>query len=300
LGQVFFLTFSLLILSALLFVCILYMQSTFFTTPASKALRDENQALQKHYVKLTTELTEIKAAVTTLNQLDESVHQKLFEEPRQREPNRMADQQTLITNVEVFNSLVNLLNSKSGKLFEHASQRNFQHASAPKLTAGDMALLMSLPTRQPIENNGLTKLVSGFGTRINPYHKGNYHHPGVDFAVPKGTSIFATASGTIVDISRSNLEVGYGNYIDIDHGNGVTTRYAHLDQIQVRMHQKVSKGTVIGTAGMSGGAVAPHLHYEIIRNNEQVNPVNYMMEGLTSTQYHQLRLLGIKQNQSLD
>lgn len=96
------------------------------------------------------------------------------------------------------------------------------------------------------------------------------------------------------------MQAGYGNYIEIDHGNGLITRYAHLEDVMVRVGQKVSKNSVIGTVGMSGGAIAPHIHYEIIRNGEQVDPVPYMLEKLNSKEYIELQKLGSKKNQSLD
>ncbi len=86
----------------------------------------------------------------------------------------------------------------------------------------------------------------------------------------------------------------------IDHGNGIVTRYAHLEDVHVRVGQRVSKGFTIGTVGMSGGAIAPHVHYEIIRNGIEVDPVPYMMEKLNSTEYSELQKLGNKKNQSLD
>jgi murein DD-endopeptidase MepM/ murein hydrolase activator NlpD len=111
----------------------------------------------------------------------------------------------------------------------------------------------------------------------------------------------AAANGIVVDIHRgSSLQAGYGNYIEIDHGNGYITRYAHLEEVSVRVGQRVSKRAVIGTVGMSGGAVAPHVHYEIIYYEKQVDPVPYMMENLNSTEYAELQKSGRLKNQSLD
>jgi murein DD-endopeptidase MepM/ murein hydrolase activator NlpD len=161
--------------------------------------------------------------------------------------------------------------------------------------------LLSVPSIQPIENGELTKLVSGFGDRINPFHKGIHHHPGADFAALRGTPVLATARGVVVDITNgSSLQAGYGNLVEIDHGNGLITRYAHLDAASVRVGQRVSKGAIIGTVGMSGGAIAPHVHYEIIRRGKQVDPVPYLLQNLNSTEYSMLQKLGSKKNQTLD
>jgi murein DD-endopeptidase MepM/ murein hydrolase activator NlpD len=125
--------------------------------------------------------------------------------------------------------------------------------------------------------------------------------PGVDFTAARGTAVVATGGGRVIKaIKGSSLQAGYGNYVDIEHGNGLITRYAHLDDVTVRAGQKVDKGFTIGTVGMSGGSVAPHVHYEIIRKGDQVDPVPYMLEGLTSDQHIELQKLGAKKNQSLD
>jgi len=136
--------------------------------------------------------------------------------------------------------------------------------------------------------------------RINPFHKGLYEHQGIDIAMPRGTEVLATAPGKIVTVSRSSVQAGYGNYIDIDHGNGFITRYAHLDEMKVRLYQNVPKGFIIGTVGSSGGSVAPHLHYEVIKDGKAVDPTHFMISGLDSKTHEQLIAAGKIQNQSLD
>src|SRR5262249_14451322 len=98
----------------------------------------------------------------------------------------------------------------------------------------------------------------------------------------------------------SDLQAGYGNFIEIDHGHGFTTRYAHLGEIKIRQGQRVKKGTAIATVGSTGGSIAPHLHYEVIRNGKQIDPVHFMIDGVTSHEYSVLRTISQKENQSLD
>ncbi|HEY0653514.1 MAG TPA: M23 family metallopeptidase, partial [Chryseosolibacter sp.] len=99
---------------------------------------------------------------------------------------------------------------------------------------------------------------------------------------------------------KSDLQAGYGTFIDIDHGHGFVTRYAHLETTAVRLGQRIRKGAVIGTVGSSGGSVAPHLHFEILRKGKPVDPIHFMIEGVTSQAYEVLKLTSHKQNQSLD
>jgi murein DD-endopeptidase MepM/ murein hydrolase activator NlpD len=118
--------------------------------------------------------------------------------------------------------------------------------------------------------------------------------------MPRGTPVVATASGVVSQLKRSDLQAGYGNYLEVDHGNGIVTRYAHLEDITVRFGARVAKGEAIGTVGNSGGSVAPHVHYEILRDKVNVDPVHYLMEGLTAAQHHLMVTMSHQQNQSLD
>jgi murein DD-endopeptidase MepM/ murein hydrolase activator NlpD len=174
----------------------------------------------------------------------------------------------------------------------------FSESASIKKT--DLKTLKALPTLAPVQQFEADKLVSGFGKRINPFHKGLYHHDGVDISLPTGTAVVATAPGTIVLSNLSSLVAGFGNYIEIDHGNGIVTRYAHLGELKAYYGQRVTRGQIIGTIGSSGGSIAPHLHYEVIKNGKNVNPVHYIISGLNSNQYQTLVDNSNKVNQSLD
>src|SRR5690606_13042941 len=152
----------------------------------------------------------------------------------------------------------------------------------------------------PVKEWNTEKLISGFGTRVDPFHKGLYEHTGVDISLPRGTEVVATAPGWVTLARKSSIPAGYGNYIEVDHGHGFITRYAHLGDLHVKQGQRVTKGQVIATSGNSGGSVAPHLHYEIIRDGVQVDPIPYMIEGLDPAEHHRMKQISKIQNQSLD
>jgi murein DD-endopeptidase MepM/ murein hydrolase activator NlpD len=117
------------------------------------------------------------------------------------------------------------------------------------LTDSHLKTISSMPLLVPtIRPWNTDNLLSGFGMRVNPFHKGLYEHPGVDIAMPRGTEVIATASGTVIEIRKSDVQAGYGNYIEIDHGNGFITRYAHLEDIHVKVPSERSQGvSVIAT-----------------------------------------------------
>jgi murein DD-endopeptidase MepM/ murein hydrolase activator NlpD len=272
-----------------------------FTVTATEAtLRKENDIMDKHQILLTSQLQEVENTLADLKSKDESLYQKLFEETSSPEKkSKDYKRNILLADAMEFTEMLKEVDDHSAQLYHQSSASNTKF-NRLSITKEDVKILNALPTLQPITNTNLDLLVSGFGVRINPFHKGKYKHPGIDFAAARGTDVFATAPGKVIDINRSDLQAGYGNSIDIDHGHGFVTRYAHLEEINVRQGQNVTKGMMIGTVGNSGGSIAPHLHYEVIHDGENVDPLNYMIEGLSPQDYNLLMQLGKKQNQSLD
>ena len=129
------------------------------------------------------------------------------------------------------------------------------------------------PSIMPVKMSEVNGISSQFGQRIDPITHETKHHGGVDFSGPMGAGIYSTADGKVVSVKVSNS--GYGNNIIIDHGNGFRTRYAHLSFIYVQIGDKVQKGQKIGSMGSSGKSTGPHLHYEVIKDNKRINPVNF-------------------------
>lgn len=158
-------------------------------------------------------------------------------------------------------------------------------------------LFAAIPAIQPISNEQLVALASGFGMRIHPIYKVKKMHTGIDFAAPIGTPIYATADGVIAQVSVKFS--GYGKEIEIDHGFGYRTRYAHMHDFAVHQGQHVKRGELIGYVGDTGLSTAPHLHYEVIMNGVQINPVHYFFNDLTPAEYEKIVELASIENQSL-
>ena len=159
-------------------------------------------------------------------------------------------------------------------------------------------LLAAIPSIQPIKNNDLTRMASGFGFRTDPFTKSRRMHKGMDFTAPRGTPIYAASDGIVTRAdSRSS---GYGKHIRIDHGFGYMTLYAHLSKYNVRRNQKVKKGDIIGFVGNTGRSQAPHLHYEVIKDNKRLNPINFYYGDLSPEEFEELLKIANQENQSLD
>jgi murein DD-endopeptidase MepM/ murein hydrolase activator NlpD len=116
-------------------------------------------------------------------------------------------------------------------------------------------------------------LSSAYGSRRDPFTGGPNFHPGLDISANYGEQVFATADGTI---STAAANGAYGNMVSIDHGFGITTRYAHLSRFAVQNGQQVARGDVIGYVGSSGRSTSPHLHYEIWMNGRLMNPLRLL------------------------
>jgi murein DD-endopeptidase MepM/ murein hydrolase activator NlpD len=159
-------------------------------------------------------------------------------------------------------------------------------------------MLAAIPAIQPVANQDLKMTASGWGFRIHPIYKIRKFHYGMDFTSPVGTDVYATGDGVVKDVVNSN--VGYGKYIEIDHGYGYTTLYAHLNDFNVRKGQKVKRGEVIGYVGNTGTSTAPHLHYEVHRNGTAVNPQNFYYMDLTPAEYERMIALSTNMGQSFD
>ena len=155
----------------------------------------------------------------------------------------------------------------------YVQSRSFEDVRALQLTAGDLAA--HIPAIPPMNTDPSTyRLSSPFGLRSDPILGIGKSHTGMDFACPPGNPIYVTGDGTVVAVKHDRG--GYGNHVEVDHGFGYLTRYAHMSRIDVEEGQKLSRGDCVGLSGKSGRITGPHLHYEVIYRKEYVNPALYM------------------------
>ena len=292
----------------LFFVGLVFLQNHLIETPIEKSLRAENRALKKYKVELISQLESSKATLSELNSKDKALYERIFSQKKQTQSAHgnqgpgltRSNKEILVADAFSFELLTTSLRSKSANLNSIALSHNNYFGDHSKVKKEDLSWLVAVPSFAPVADFEASKLVSGFGIRINPFHKGKYHHDGIDIASPRGSDVLAAAAGRIILIKRSDLQAGYGNYTEIDHGNGYVTRYANLGDISVKIGQKVAKGQRLGTIGISGGSIAPHVHYEVIREGNNLDPAKYLVHGLSAAQYESAIKASQKQNQSLD
>lgn len=300
--NVFGTSLGLLSFGFLFFIGLVWVQNFLTETPTEKALRAENRALNDYKLQLSVQLASATSELSELQQKDESLYEKIFEVKKQESTasEEAVSKEILLAESPAFGSLMTSLLSKAETLSEKVSLRNNYFGESASVKKSDISRLASAPSFPPVPNFDATRLVSGYGIRINPFHKGKYHHDGIDISAPRDSEVLAAAPGIVSAVSYSDLQAGFGNYVEVEHGDGYMTRYANLGSISVRYGQRLTKGQTIGVIGISGGSVAPHVHYEVIRNGKNLNPIRFLMHGLTPDQYAEIALAGSRQNQSLD
>ena len=158
-------------------------------------------------------------------------------------------------------------------------------------------LLKTIPAIQPVQNEDLTRVASGYGMRMHPILKYRRMHNGMDFTANIGTPIYATGDGTVTKVG---LGSGYGRMVIIEHGFGYKTYYAHMSKYNTKVGRKVKRGEIIGYVGNSGLSAGPHLHYEVWKNGRVMNPVNFYHNDLTPEEYDIMLQKASLENQSLD
>lgn len=180
------------------------------------------------------------------------------------------------------NSLMNQLKSEQEEyeraLKEEEEAQNIAKAEIKKLLAAQdsgSSTYVGGTFMWPVPSS--TTITSPYGMRTDPFNHKQRFHTGVDIAAPRGTPIVAANSGTVIVSGWSAR--GYGNYVVINHGGGKSTLYAHQSQVAVSKGDKVTKGQTIGYIGSTGNSTGPHLHFEVLINGDDTNPMNYFKKG---------------------
>lgn len=144
---------------------------------------------------------------------------------------------------------------------------------------------MVIPAIWPIDRTKLRRISSLYGLRVHPKFGYGRMHEGIDLAAPHGTDVYATGDAVV---TRANWQRGYGNIIELNHGFGYRTRYAHLQKVFVKSGDSVSRGALIGTVGSTGVSTGPHLHYEVHFRGNHVDPINYFNKDIDTASYRNL------------
>ena len=296
-------TLGFMSLTLALAVGLLILYSTYFESPKELMLKNEVKEMKYYYENLEQEVDKLSAILSGMEYRDDNIYRAVLgAEPIEKNIREAgvggSDRYEEIKSKNIIHEdIIVKLHSAVDKLRRKVYIESKSQDDVVEMAKNKENLFAAIPAIQPVANKELIALASGFGIRIHPVYKVRKMHTGVDFAAVIGTPIYATADGVIdrTDVSFS----GYGKMIEIDHGFGYRTRYAHMHGFAVRQGQKVKRGDLIGYVGDTGLSTAPHLHYEVFVNGVHVNPIHYFFNDLNPAEYEKIIELASVENQSL-
>ncbi len=292
-----FFTTSLVTAGLILAVAFRYIDS-----PKAMMLEQENTDLKDNYTIMKQQISQLQNKMAEIEKRDNNVYRSIFESAPVPDSARLKEmEKTKEINLIQSMGEADLLKNIAGQLNNLELRLAYQAKSFNEI--GEMIknkekLLAAIPAIQPVSNKDLTRIASGFGTRIDPVYKVEKFHAGLDFTAPQGTPIYATADGIVKEAEYNTG--GFGNVVIINNGFGYETLYGHMYRIKAKRGLRIKRGQVIGYVGSTGKSTGPHCHYEVHKNGEPVDPVYYFYNDLSPEQYDRILKIATAANQSLD
>lgn len=294
---------SIFLLSAGAFGALfMFLAYTFIDSPKEKQLIRERDNLVIQNEILSDRVDQAFVVLDDMRQRDDDIYRVIFE----AEPIPLDIRKAGFGGANRYKQLEGFDNSE---LIIETSQKIDQLTKAiyvqsksfdeiVELAENKSELLKAIPAVQPVANKDLKRMASGYGMRLDPFTKVPKMHYGMDFTADIGTPVYATGDGKV--IRADSKSSGFGRHIRIDHGYEYVTIYAHLNDYNVRVGQKVKRGEIIGYVGNSGRSRGPHLHYEVHQGGKKLNPVNYYYGELSPEEFSKIINLASQANQSFD
>ena len=298
---IFFLSLAGVVLSGFLLL-VIYLNLPYIQTPREKALKRELSNMELQYDRLNRRMQMAENVLDELADRDNSIYRVYFEANPIPEEQRKAG----FGGVNRYKDLEGYENSdliiNSAKRLDVLTKQIVVQSRSldevAELASNKEELLAAIPAIQPVTNEDLTRMASGYGYRIDPFTKTRKFHYGMDFTAARGTPIYASGDGVVT--RADSRSTGFGRHIRIDHGFGYVSLYAHLYKYNVKRGQRVKRGDVIGFVGNTGRSAAPHLHYEIYKDGVRVNPINFYYGNLSAEEFAELLRRSQEETPSLD
>lgn len=291
------------VLSAFLFMVLGFVVFTpMFESPKEKELKRELEFVKLNEQLHNKKLEQLSGVLTELQERDNNIYRLYFEVNPIPEEQRTAGfggvnrYKTLegFDNSEMIIDVTKNMDVLSKQLYVQSKSLD----EIVKLAENKEELLAAIPAIQPVKNEDLTRMASGYGWRSDPFTKARKKHFGMDFTAPRGTPIYASGDGKVIRADQGSA--GYGKHVRIDHGFGYISLYAHMSKYNVRKGQKVKRGDLIGFVGNTGRSKAPHLHYEVHKNGVKINPINFYYGNLSPEEFEAMQKAAQIEGQSLD
>lgn len=270
--------------------------AVFFSTDEEQRLRDENRMYEREFPALEEKEQLVSDVIEGLMLKDDRIYEEIF--------HTSAPNMDPLSTIGFLSGMDSIPDSD---IVLYADRKiTGVEASAEKVEENFRRVMQALsdsgfvmpPMSNPLDDFSFAQTGASVGDKINPFYKVSIRHNGLDMIAPAGQPVHASADGVVSNITRSRK--GLGNVVEIDHGNGYTTRYAHLADIEVSKGRKVKKGTRIGYVGVSGNSFAPHLHYEVLRDTVILDSVNHMFASVGPEEYANMLVMSVVTGQSMD
>jgi murein DD-endopeptidase MepM/ murein hydrolase activator NlpD len=279
-----------------------YLAFQFIGSPKERILQQQNESLKDNYWQMNDRVKSIQQQMQELEKRDNDVYRAIFEAspvPDSARAKQLAEQLEIASIEKIKDhQLVASITATINNLSSRIEAQKKSYTEVDELVKNKEQLLSHTPAIQPVSNKDLNRIASGFGYRIDPVYKTTKMHEGLDFAAPHGTPIYATADGTITTAGSTGN--GYGNHVVINHGYGYETLYGHMVRVKVSAGETVKRGQVIGWVGSTGKSSGPHLHYEVHKNNQKIDPIYFFYNDLTPEQFNLILKKAAASNQSFD
>lgn len=267
-----------------------------FSTGEEQKLKNENRLYSQEYPELARKEALLSDVIEGLQLKDDRIYEEIFKTAAPNvDPMESVDFLAGLDTLPDMD-LVKYTDRKLGKLSEVGSRVDENFEAIMKAVT-DSGFVMP-PMHNPLKDFSFAQTGASVGYKINPFYKVEIQHNGLDMIASSGVPVYATADGVISKVTRSRK--GLGNVVEIDHGNGYMTRYAHLSDVIAVKGRKVKRGTHIGNVGVSGSSFAPHLHYEVVRDTVVLDPVNHLFATVTPEEYMNILVMSITTGQSMD
>jgi hypothetical protein len=274
----------------------------FIESPKEKKTLRDAEVMKLQYDLLSKKMNQVQIVLNDLQDRDDNIYRVIFEaEPI---PSSIRDAgfggSDRYKELEGYKNseLMKLVTERLDKITKQLYIQSKSFDEVVKMAKGKEKLIASIPAIMPVNNKYLKTAPSGYGWRNHPIYKTQKFHAGMDFTVEQGTPIYATGDGRIEVADAASQ--GYGNHVVINHGFGYQTLYGHMSKIASKVGDIVKRGELIGYVGSTGLSTGPHVHYEVIKNNEKVNPINFYYNDLSPEEYQIMLELSSKSTQSFD
>ena len=273
----------------------------FFPSPREASLIQQNKNLTAQLQLMDRQVDQMQVVMSDMSQRDDNLYRAILG----AEPIPMSSRMGASRQISYYDSIARMSNTqliadvqrKVDVLEKELYVQANSYDEILQMVKTQKVKMENIPAIQPVLNKDLKRMASGYGWRIDPVYHIRRFHQGMDFSAPIGTDIFATGNGTII---FSGWKQGYGETVEVDHGFGYKTRYAHCYKILARKGQRVKRGDVIALVGNTGKSTGPHVHYEVHYNGKPIDPRNFYFYDLSPEDYDKMVQLSSNMGNMLD